>query len=407
MAQAIPIAISPLLTRMYSPEEFGAFALFLALVTILGGVAAARYDMAIMLPNSQRDAETVAWLSGGITTLFSLLLSIPCIWGRETVASWFGDPGLAAILPWMPLAVWLLSLGAIFSALASRARQFSRVARANVLKSVSMSGVQLAAGGATYGTAGLVIGNLVGGVLLLLGLRNTRGGLSAIDVPQSKDVLRLAGTYKDFPKFSVWATFANGVSVNVLSLLLSTFYSLASLGFYNLVQRVLAAPSAVLGSAVGQVFYQRASVEFRESGTILHSFHSAWLRLLFISIPLFLPILFFADPVFAFIFGEDWRVAGHYAEILAPMFWIRFWVSPLSSTNQLLLQNRAGLIANLLLLMISASVVVYSAGAEKDVEDMLVLMNWTLVGFYFVFFVFLYSSARRSGKVRSAQEQME
>lgn len=32
IAQAIPIAISPILTRIYTPEDFGVFALFVSLV---------------------------------------------------------------------------------------------------------------------------------------------------------------------------------------------------------------------------------------------------------------------------------------------------------------------------------------------------------------------------------------
>lgn len=394
VAQAIPIAISPLLTRLFSPEELGGFALFVAVITVLGGIAAARYEMAIMLPESQRDAEMLAWLSGTVASLFSLFLLLPCLFWNIGIAELLGDPTLASVLPWLPLAVWLLTLGAIFSALVSRARHFSSVARANVLKSVGMSGVQVGAGFAGAGVTGLIVGNLLGALMFIGGLYRCVTGERAGPRPTRAEFVGLASRYKDFPKYSLWATLANGISVNVLSFLLSTFYSLAALGFYNLVQRVLAAPSAVLGSAIGQVFYQRASVELREKGNMRQSFRGAWLRLLAISIPPFLIIYLFAEPLFAWVFGESWRVAGTYAEILAPLFWIRFWVSPLSSTNQILQNNWVGLVANLVLLALSFVVVVLSSWSSLSVEAMLGWMSGVLSVFYLVFFAVLYASAR-------------
>lgn len=394
VAQAIPIAISPLLTRLFSPEQLGGFALFMAIVTVLGGIAAARYEMAIMLPESQRDAEMLAWLSGAVASLFSLLLFILCLlWGAE-IANLLRAPTLVGVLPWLPLAVWLLTLGAIFSALASRSRHFSSVARANVLKSVGVSGTQVGAGFANLGVTGLIAGNLLGAVVFIGGLCRSVNGRRDGARPTRSELARLASRYKDFPKYSLWATLANGISVNVLSFLLSTFYSLAALGFYNLVQRVLAAPSAVLGSAIGQVFYQRASVELREKGNMRQSFREAWLRLLAISIPPFLIIYLFAEPFFAWVFGESWRLAGTYAEILAPLFWIRFWVSPLSSTNQILQNNWVGLVANLVLLALSFMVVVISSWNSLSVESMLGWMSCVLSVFYLVFFAVLYLSAR-------------
>ncbi|WP_171030944.1 MULTISPECIES: lipopolysaccharide biosynthesis protein [Pseudomonas] len=394
VAQAVPIAISPVLTRLFSPEQLGGFALFVAITTVLGGIAAARYEMAIMLPERQEEAESLAWLSGIIASFFCLLLIVPCLFWKSTVAAMVGDQTLADVLPWLPLAVWSLTLGAIFSALVCRRKKFSTLARANVLKSFGMSGAQVVGGFASTGMTGLVIGHLLGTLGFITGLARPAAGDCHGDKPTCMSLKQVAYRYRDFPKYSMWATLANGISVNVLSFLLSTFYSLAALGFYNLVQRVLAAPSAVVGSAIGQVFYQRASVELRESGNMRRSFRAAWLRLLAISIPPFLVIYLFAEPLFAWVFGENWRVAGTYAEILAPLFWIRFWVSPLSSTNQILQNNWIGLVANLVLLALSFTVVIVASWNDLSVEAMLRWMSGLLSVFYLGFFTVLYASAR-------------
>ena len=62
IAQAIPIAITPILTRLYMPEDFGVLALFVAVTAILGSIANGCYEFAIMLPEQDEDSINIAAL---------------------------------------------------------------------------------------------------------------------------------------------------------------------------------------------------------------------------------------------------------------------------------------------------------------------------------------------------------
>ena len=75
LSQMIPIVISPILTRIYNPEDFGIYAIFLAIITILGSIISGRYELAIMLPKSDEDAINIFAL-GLIITFILTLLSI-------------------------------------------------------------------------------------------------------------------------------------------------------------------------------------------------------------------------------------------------------------------------------------------------------------------------------------------
>ena len=68
IAQAIPIAISPILTRIYTPEDFGVFALYMAIATVVSVIATGRYETAIMLP--KKDSEAINLF---IVSIFSLI----------------------------------------------------------------------------------------------------------------------------------------------------------------------------------------------------------------------------------------------------------------------------------------------------------------------------------------------
>ena len=63
LAQAIPLAVSPILTRIYSPEDFGILALFLGISSVFSVVVTGRYEFAITLPLKDEDARPILWLS--------------------------------------------------------------------------------------------------------------------------------------------------------------------------------------------------------------------------------------------------------------------------------------------------------------------------------------------------------
>ena len=72
IAQAIPIAISPILTRLYTPKDFGVLALFVAITSIFGSIANGRYELAIMLPKKDEDAINIF----ASTTIFIIHASL-------------------------------------------------------------------------------------------------------------------------------------------------------------------------------------------------------------------------------------------------------------------------------------------------------------------------------------------
>ena len=76
LSQAIPIAISPILTRIYTPEDFGLYAVYIAIITILGTIVSGRYELAIMLPKKDEDAINIFALGLVITICLTVLTTI-------------------------------------------------------------------------------------------------------------------------------------------------------------------------------------------------------------------------------------------------------------------------------------------------------------------------------------------
>ena len=57
LGQAITVLVSPILTRLYSPEDFGVFGVYASILGIVTVIASLRYEYALPFPE---DGETAA-----------------------------------------------------------------------------------------------------------------------------------------------------------------------------------------------------------------------------------------------------------------------------------------------------------------------------------------------------------
>jgi O-antigen/teichoic acid export membrane protein len=392
IAQAVPLAISPVLTRLYTPTQFGVFALFSSIVMVLGAVANGRYELAIMLPESEEDALNVAVLGMLINFVVSaVLLVLITIWGDE-----FSEfAGNNEIRPWLylvPVAVLFAGFFNVLNYYNTRLKQFGDLAKANVYKALILASIQLGWGAVKGGVVGLIFGQLMAGAGANIRLVSNvlRGEVKLRRHISLGAMSRNAKQFAAFPKYSLPASFANTLSPNLASVLISRFYSVHSLGQYALTQRVLGMPAALLGNAVGQVFFQQASDERRATGSASKAFVRTFRNLALLSLPIFTAMYFVVEDLFAVVFGEPWREAGRLAKILVPLFAVRFVVSPLSLMTQISLQNKMGLIGNTILLLLTA-VVLWVGGTNGLVlTTVLKIMVAVLCAFYSAYLALIY-----------------
>lgn len=354
LAQAIPIAISPILTRLYSPEEFGRFALYLAVAVIASVLVTGRYELAILLPRQDRDALHVAALAISLSILFSTGLLAIVIFFAHPIANLLGDAALAPWLYWVPASTLLLGVYQSLNYWSNRKAQYKRLAISRTVQSGSAALAQLGCGYVGSGAAGLVGGQLAGqalatSVLARLVWREDRGLIRTLGVPRS---LAFAKKYINFPKYLIVAHGFNTASGQMPVLLLSALFNTTAAGFFTLTQRVMAAPMSLVAGALGDVFRQEASQAYIRQGNCKAIYEKTFKRLLSISIVPF-SIFFLAAPeLFAWVFGEQWRVAGEYAQILTPLAFLQFVTTPLSSVYVFAEKQRIDLLWQICLLIL-------------------------------------------------------
>lgn len=331
VAQAIALAVSPLLTRLYLPEQFGVLALYLSAVALLSIAATGRYELAVVLPESDDDAWHVCVLA----LLLALAVSGVCllgVWGfGERLAAWAGHAELGTWLYLLPLAVLLTSATNTLACWANRRQRYAQIAANRLSQSVATAGASVGFGAAALTQLGLVWASVLGqglsAVLFAIGLR---GGRPATGGGLKRENLRAqAARFINFPRINLPHALLDAAQSSALLAVLGLAFGGGVLGLYAFALRIVKTPLGMLGSSVAQVFQQRAAQVFNEGGDLRGLTQRTTLRLAKLIVP-FVVLMLFAPQLFAWLFGEGWREAGVYALILSPWMALNFITSPLS-----------------------------------------------------------------------------
>ncbi len=334
IASLILILSSPILTRYFGPEAFGFFAVFTSITGLLSIIACLRYELAIVLPESDEMAANLLALCFIIDILFSVLLFIIFGLFGNVIVTLLNIQTFERYLWLIPVMVFLSGSYVALNYWNTRTKQYQRLAISRVASTGVTTATQIGAGYSGYGTAGSLIGASV------LGTFASASILGAQIFREDKEFIKKSlhwgkivdgfKHYKNFPLYSSISAFINNLSWQLPVLLLSTYFTPTIVGLYALGFRVLQFPGYLVGSAIGQVFFQRAAEAQNENKLSLVV--EDIFRVL-VSIDLFpcLILTFVGADLFSFIFGPTWAESGIYIQILSIWAFIWMLTSPLSS----------------------------------------------------------------------------
>ena len=325
--QGILVLASPLLTRLYSPEDFGILAVFSSILSILAVLASLRYELAIPLPTDNKAAATLLAGALGIAVGTSLLACFAVLFFGERVAIWAGVPALRHYLWFLPIS--LLGAGAFqcLSYWSARQKNFSLLGYVRALQATGRVIVQIFGGILHFGVFGLISGVLVA---QFLGVGTLLRKAYAPLKENSGEWGKVLKRYSDFPKFTVWASLISVIGVQFPPILFTRFFSPEIAGYFLLITRVLTLPAALIGQATGQVFFPLAAEKNHDlvaTRTIVQRVSTTLFKIAF---PIFALIGLQGETIFRIIFGESWGQAGRYAQYFAPWLLLSFVSSPLS-----------------------------------------------------------------------------
>lgn len=341
-AQALTILALPVLTRLYSPEEFSILAVYIALLTMISVIACLRLEVAIPLPQDDAEAANLLALALGLALGSALLVGV-CVFA---FGGWFfgalGQPHLRPYGWLLPFGVWLAGSYAALQFWSTRKKRFSTIARTRMMQAGSGLGAQLGLGWAGAGPVGLLLGHALmagaGGVnLARQAWRRDRPVLRGISRAGMAQAL---WQYRRFPQYSTWEALANNAAIQVPMILIAALAIGPEAGFVLLAMRALGTPVTLVGGAVAQVYLSRAPEEMR-AGRLPEFTTDVLKGLARVAVAPLVLIAVIAPPVFALVFGEEWRRAGELVMWMMPWFVLKLLSSPVSMVMHVRMMQRA------------------------------------------------------------------
>lgn len=362
IAQAIPIAISPILTRIYTPEDFGVFAIFVAIVGVISVIASASYEQAIMLPKKDVDAINVFALSFILICFTSIATVVLIILFKESIASLLNSEAIIDWIYLIPITVFFVGLFNLLTNYNNRMKYYKDIANATIIKSLVLASIQLVIGFSKTGVSGLILGQVVSQLFANLKLfKNIIKNKILLSYVNKIKIFAMARKYKKFPKYNMPHALVGTVSSNLPIYIFTPFFGSTVVGYYSLSLIIVFTPLMIVAGATSRVYNQKVS-ELYNKKQDTYNFTVNIIKALLKKILLpFILFVFFAPDVFEFVFGKQWIEAGKYIQILSVYLILNVMVSTIAYIPSLVgLQKKAFLIASLHVILASIALYVFS-----------------------------------------------
>ncbi|TXH02105.1 MAG: hypothetical protein E6P95_00550 [Candidatus Moraniibacteriota bacterium] len=332
-AQLVTFSASPLLSRLYSPIEFGVYGLFVSITVIIASIAAGRYELAIVLPDDKTESAHVAFLGVLITSLVGLFLVVALALTWDSVIALLRNPGIDRWLWLVPVHVMFVSINQILAQLNLRFNEFGIQAKIRVIQSIMAAGFGVTFSALNFGPGGLILG-VVAAQILVNVIQVGRGLGCYFPYVKSFGWSRcsmLGRKYRKFPIYQVPSTLIETLTSYIPIFVLSPFFGAEAAGYFFMAQSIVRVPVVFLSKAVGEVFRQRASRQFNSKGNCRDLYVKTFWILIGVGAPGFGILAYVAPDLFSIVLGERWRDAGVYAQFMCVMFLMQFVSSPLSA----------------------------------------------------------------------------
>ncbi|QHG76842.1 type 8 capsular polysaccharide synthesis protein Cap8K [Staphylococcus aureus] len=387
IAQVILIITTPIITRLYSPTEFGEFTIFSNIAMILIPIINARYDLLIVNTKNDRSANILSQISFLISLLILLIL-IPIF----AISAWL-YPNFILDFIFIIIMLFLVSLTNIFTNYLNKERKYKVLSLINVFRAGSMALLQIIFGLLALGSLGLIIGfslSYIAGITL--GYKTFKKHFNIVRDKEETKALFLEN--KNQLVYSTPSILLNSLSFSVVVFFIGILYTNTEVGIYGMAIRVLGIPVTIISLGLSKIFMQQANDYYIEHGNFRNLLLKFSSILVIVSIILYVPLYLFSEELVNILLGHSWVDAITVIKIVIPLFVIRLIVSTVSLSVIVLQKQQLELILQALFLIGTTVTFVISKMLNLTFLNFVSINTVVLIVSYMIFFMALYYFAK-------------
>ncbi|HCZ8385401.1 TPA: type 8 capsular polysaccharide synthesis protein Cap8K [Staphylococcus aureus] len=387
IAQVILIITTPIITRLYSPAEFGEFTIFSNIAMILIPIINARYDLLIVNAKNDRSANILSQISFLISLLILLIL-IPIL----AISAWL-YPNFILDFIFIIIMLFLVSLTNIFTNYLNKERKYKVLSLINVFRAGSMALLQIIFGLLSLGSLGLIIGFSLSYITgITLGYKTFKKHFNIVRNKEETKALFLEN--KNQLVYSTPSILLNSLSFSVVVFFIGILYTNTEVGIYGMAIRVLGIPVTIISLGLSKIFMQQANDYYIERGNFRNLLLKFSSTLVIVSIILYVPLYLFSEELVNILLGHSWVDAITVIKIVIPLFVIRLIVSTVSLSVIVLQKQQLELILQALFLIGTTVTFVISKMLNLTFLNFVSINTAVLIVSYMIFFIALYYFAK-------------
>lgn len=313
-------AAIPVLTRIYTPAEFGLLALFALVNAMFITLACGGYESSIVIQKDDRNAlHMVIGCMLMVTTIAVCEYAFMLFWAPE-IATFLNADELSPWLLYSPVVVWTYGMSIPCLFWLTRRKRFKDISTSEVITAGTTASSQILLGTVfKTDSPGLIIGNMLGrlayfGTMTFASFRQYRA-VRPLDF-SFRELGGLLARYKNFPIYNLSANFLNAGARELPVLILGAFFAPSVVGLYSLANRLVTVPLTLIVTSTQRVFLPKAKEALGRNR--LDQVSIALLkRLALLGIAPALMLIVAAPELITVVLGDKWADAGSYVQFAA------------------------------------------------------------------------------------------
>jgi O-antigen/teichoic acid export membrane protein len=385
LAQSINILSQPLITRLYNPTQYGAFSVLTSLLLVFR-ISTLRFDVAIAIPKEKHEAYSIVAISIISTFFFSIIIAILLGMFSANILIPLNYGVLVNYWYFLPIGIFIQGIYLTLQGWMYRMKDFKMLRRKEVLESITGNTFKIAFGLLNYSIFGILLSKMIS-ILVVAYLLIIDFLKSNNDFFKFVSINTIRQNFSKFRSFAIYQT-PSSLSLHLRNQLpiifLTPIYGIQVAGFFALANQIIKLPMILIGNSVMNVFYvEVASVGKENPRKIKNLADSLFKKLTIIGIvPLFL-ILILAPSLFSFAFGQNWYIAGQFAQILSVYTFANFIFSPVSRIYEIFNKQREKLIIDTISLLMIAFLFIIAGYYQIPVNILLIMYSFIMSTVYY------------------------
>ncbi|MCC5923866.1 MAG: oligosaccharide flippase family protein [Crocinitomicaceae bacterium] len=389
--QGLTVLCAPIITRLYSPDEMGIFTLYASFLSILLIVGTLKYELAIPIAKDNNEVKNVIWLSLISLTSFTLLLFLVSFLFKDHLLKVFNAQQLKPYIYLLSIGLWIAGIYNILLQWALRNQAFKIITNTKIRQGIGLNGGQIGLGLFGLGPFGLIIGYILGksAGIITIGKRLLQEQQQHFFQIEWNKINKLAKRYKSFVLYGMPAQLLSTGGLELPVIFITAIYSTSEAGQYGIAHLLISIPIALIGNAVGDVFYSEAAKNGRKNPDALLRLSEKLIKqLILIGIIPTILLVFLSPWLFAFVFSSEWKTAGEFAQILAVLGLFRLVLTPVTRVYIVFEKNFALLLINSLRVILVVASFGYAYYVRLDIRWALAIYSVSMILIYLISYIY-------------------